>query len=344
MGIVTNVGKVLMMPKGEWSPAATYEYLDLVTYNGSKWLCKVESCVGIEPTATASEYWYPYDDSNISGAPVDFTTAATRTDIQSGELVSTLFGKIKRWLIDLKTVAFTGKMSDLTEFVKATTTTLGTVKVDGESITVDEDGTIHGNAAVVVDSAMSTTSENPLQNKVISNAIGDMSALETFDKTSIVAAVNEANHEVLSTLEEVAAVTEPGKVADALVVKEMNSNLTELGERIDAKLTIFTSGYFNSTAYRLGNLLFISCYNLKYTDLDDFIHQACDNRRTVDSRYNLSSLQVNINQKFYPTNIITTTYGEHWQGNYIQTLGSANVTIPDSSVLIGNATIILADE
>lgn len=42
-----------------------------------------------------------------------FTEATTRANITSGETLSTLFGKIKKFFTDLKTVAFTGSYSDL---------------------------------------------------------------------------------------------------------------------------------------------------------------------------------------------------------------------------------------
>lgn len=42
-----------------------------------------------------------------------FTEESTRTNIVSGEKLSVLFGKIKKWFSDLKTVAFTGSYTDL---------------------------------------------------------------------------------------------------------------------------------------------------------------------------------------------------------------------------------------
>lgn len=44
-----------------------------------------------------------------------FPDQGTRTNLASGDKHSVLFGKIKRWFSDLKTVAFTGKASDLTQ-------------------------------------------------------------------------------------------------------------------------------------------------------------------------------------------------------------------------------------
>mgnify|MGYP007106418317 CR=1 FL=1 len=52
------------------------------------------------------------DGSNLTET---FTQATTRANINTGETHSTIFGKIKKWFADLKTIAFTGKFSDLTE-------------------------------------------------------------------------------------------------------------------------------------------------------------------------------------------------------------------------------------
>lgn len=51
------------------------------------------------------------DGSNVTST---FTQASERANIATGEKLSTIFGKIAKYLADLKTVAFTGKYSDLT--------------------------------------------------------------------------------------------------------------------------------------------------------------------------------------------------------------------------------------
>ena len=53
-------------------------------------------------------------DGDATNTTVGFTIASTRTNIATGETQSTLFGKIKKWFSDLKTVAFTANYSDLT--------------------------------------------------------------------------------------------------------------------------------------------------------------------------------------------------------------------------------------
>ena len=51
--------------------------------------------------------------TNASNNVVDFTVAGTRVNISTGEKLSVAFGKIARFLSDLKTVAFTGSYNDL---------------------------------------------------------------------------------------------------------------------------------------------------------------------------------------------------------------------------------------
>lgn len=46
---------------------------------------------------------------------VTFTQSSTRTNISTGEKLSVLFGKIKKYFADLKTVAFTGSYNDLSD-------------------------------------------------------------------------------------------------------------------------------------------------------------------------------------------------------------------------------------
>ncbi len=56
---------------------------------------------------------YLRQEGDASNTTVAFTQASLRDNILSGESLKTIFGKIKKWLADLKTVAFTGKYADL---------------------------------------------------------------------------------------------------------------------------------------------------------------------------------------------------------------------------------------
>ena len=46
---------------------------------------------------------------------VQFTEAASRQSLDSGESITTLWGKVKKWLSDLKSVAFSGSYNDLSD-------------------------------------------------------------------------------------------------------------------------------------------------------------------------------------------------------------------------------------
>ena len=65
---------------------------------------------------------------NFATSVQTFTQASTRTNIESGETISTSFGKIKKWFADLKTVAFSGSYNDLID--KPTIATLAKSEQD----------------------------------------------------------------------------------------------------------------------------------------------------------------------------------------------------------------------
>ena len=54
-------------------------------------------------------------NGNGSKVTSTFTAASSRTNISSGEKLSTIFGKIAKWFADLKAVAFSGSYSDLSD-------------------------------------------------------------------------------------------------------------------------------------------------------------------------------------------------------------------------------------
>ena len=77
------------------------------------------------------------DASNVT---TGFTIATTRSNLTTKEKLSTSLGKIAKWFSDLKTVAFSGSYNDLSD-------------------------------KPIVDANISSTSTNPVQNKVVKNAL-----------------------------------------------------------------------------------------------------------------------------------------------------------------------------
>ena len=89
---------------------------------------------------------------------VEFSEAPSRQSLNSGDEIKSLFGKLKKWLSDLKAVAFSGSYKDL---------------IDKPSIPS-------------VDSSLSSTSTNPVQNKAVKAALDDKSNMDhTHDYLSL---------------------------------------------------------------------------------------------------------------------------------------------------------------
>jgi hypothetical protein len=77
--------------------------MDLVTYVGNDTIVNL----------TIESGMYLTVDGDGKDLTVTFAEASTRENITVGEKLSTMFGKIAKWFADLKTVAFTGSYTDL---------------------------------------------------------------------------------------------------------------------------------------------------------------------------------------------------------------------------------------
>lgn len=82
-------------------------------------------------------------EGDAKDTTVTFTQATARTNVASGDKMSTLFGKIAKWFADLKTVAFTGSYNDLSN-------------------------------RPTIDNSLSQTSSNAIQNKAVAAAIDSL--------------------------------------------------------------------------------------------------------------------------------------------------------------------------
>ena len=47
--IMESIGKIVMIPKGNYSASVTYKRLDLVRYQGKAWVCKQDDVIGVTP-------------------------------------------------------------------------------------------------------------------------------------------------------------------------------------------------------------------------------------------------------------------------------------------------------
>lgn len=143
---------------------------------------------------------------DASTTTVAFSAASARENVKTGEKLSVIVGKIAKWFADLKTVAFTGSYNDLANKPtipdvsgKQDKLTAGTnITISGNTISAKD--TTYGNASAsvaglmsaadktkldgiatganktVADTALSSTSTNPVQNKVVKAALDGKAA------------------------------------------------------------------------------------------------------------------------------------------------------------------------
>lgn len=137
-----------------WSPGECVDF----AYDGTKFIMS-----GKAPAST-SYYGVTKLDDNITSYST--TSAATANSVR---LVASM--------IPTATSDLTNDSGFLTAIPTASASTLGGIKV-GENLTIAADGTLSAEAAsITVDSALSTVSTNPVQNKVVTQAINDANAL-----------------------------------------------------------------------------------------------------------------------------------------------------------------------
>lgn len=112
MAIKKKAGRISPVFMGDYDNTTVYRRLDWVYYGGTSYICKKSNTTGIAPSDI--EKW-----QKIIELPTEldmiFEEAATRENIASGDKLSVVLGKIKKWYSDLKKVAFTGKFEDLVE-------------------------------------------------------------------------------------------------------------------------------------------------------------------------------------------------------------------------------------
>ena len=95
-----------------------------------------------------------------------FETATNRSNIVSGETISVLFGKIKKFFTDLKTVAFTGSYTDLSN--KPTSMQ----NPNSLTLTMNGSATNYNGSATASKSWYAPTSGGPAGYNLISNGSG----------------------------------------------------------------------------------------------------------------------------------------------------------------------------
>ena len=101
------LGKIGISYKGEYSSNTAYERLDAVAHNGSTYLAIKDAPDGAPRDDKVNWIYLAKGFSgDIGDSEITFTESETRENIDTGESVKTVFGKIKKWFSDMTVAAF----------------------------------------------------------------------------------------------------------------------------------------------------------------------------------------------------------------------------------------------
>lgn len=101
------LGKIGISYKGEYASNTVYERLDAVAHNGSTYLAIKDAPDGAPRDDKLNWIYLAKGFSgDIGDSDIAFTEAENRENINTGESVKTVFGKIKKFFADLTAPAF----------------------------------------------------------------------------------------------------------------------------------------------------------------------------------------------------------------------------------------------
>lgn len=101
------LGKIGISYKGEYASNTAYERLDAVAHNGSTYLAIKDAPDGAPRDDKLNWIYLAKGFSGDTGdSEIAFTEAENRENINTGESVKTVFGKIKKFFADLTAPAF----------------------------------------------------------------------------------------------------------------------------------------------------------------------------------------------------------------------------------------------
>ena len=167
-----SAGRVLLISKGDWNSSTTYTGLDMVRHNGATWVCK-NTCTNVEPTENNTSNWQLMARD---GKEVGDMTGATATQNGAHGLVpAPKIGDEKKALLGDGTwgsvdAIFTYKTKAEYDSAVANDEIPDGAKVIKE---YDEEPQM---SIIDVDTTMSDTSTNPVQNRVIKKYVDELVA------------------------------------------------------------------------------------------------------------------------------------------------------------------------
>ena len=191
---------------------------------------------------------------------ISFSAEHTRENISSTDTLYTIFGKIKKYFSDLKTVAFTGSYTDLSD-KPVSLKNPKSLKFTG-GVTAEYDGSTEKSIAIP------TSLKNPNTLNIKFNGTSqtsyDGSATKEVNITPAgISAVNTST--VLTTKEQISANTNANNVTGALVTKALMSDINMINSNLTITEYSFTYAdgfsdcdeWWTTKAYKCGHIVFV---------------------------------------------------------------------------------------
>lgn len=163
------LGKIGISYKGDYNPNTVYERLDAVYHNGSTYLAIKDAPDGAPRNDKINWIYlakgYDGETVDVADSEIAFTDSETRENIVSGEKVSTVFGKIKKFFTDLTAPAFaqmittkedllatkvTGYVPDAKAVADAYTELNGKLDIKIQIITLSEKTGTNSNTGIII--------------------------------------------------------------------------------------------------------------------------------------------------------------------------------------------------
>jgi len=105
-GTPKPIGRVLLMPKGDYNATAIYYLLDLVRYDGKTWVCKVDGTTGVTPVE-GTEWSYISENGKDGTDGTDGTDGQDGTDGRGISSIAKTGVDPLNPLVDIYTITYT---------------------------------------------------------------------------------------------------------------------------------------------------------------------------------------------------------------------------------------------
>ena len=116
-----SLGKIGISYKGDYNSNTEYERLDAVFHNGRTYLAIKDAPDGAPRDDKINWIYLAKGFSgDIGDTAITFTEAETRENIDTGESVKTVFGRVKKWFADMTAAAFAQIITSNTDLMATT--------------------------------------------------------------------------------------------------------------------------------------------------------------------------------------------------------------------------------